>query len=161
MSAFSSHDRLDFYFPLKPFETLGDFNIESSYLAFDCRCGVMAGHSSADYKALFLQEAALRSQAENSLRPTMFEEYIRACHNLLSRSVAAQDRSCSAKGSIKMPTGKYRPMYLRLWKDCSTRKQEIYTSICNYLGSPDDAAPRLILTHFCAGGPWLKGLSPR
>ena len=110
----------------------------------------MAGDSSPDYKALFLREAELRRhaedrqrQAEERLRPTTFEEYIRACHNLLSRPVVVQDRSRSTKGSIAKPKGKYCPTHLRLWADCPAKQQEVYNSVCNYLGSAKDEAPPL------------------
>ena len=127
-----------------------------SYLAFDCRV-LMAGDSSPDYKTLFLREAELRRQAEDRqkqaedrqrqaeerIRPTTFKEYIRACHNLLSRPVVVQDRSRSTKGSINRPKGKYCPTHLRLWVDCPARQQEVYNSVCNYFGSAADEAPRL------------------
>ena len=57
--------------------------------------------------------------------------------------MVVQDRSRSTKGSIPKPKGKYCPTHLRLWEDCAARQQEVYNSVCNYLGSLEDEAPRL------------------
>jgi acyl-[acyl carrier protein]--UDP-N-acetylglucosamine O-acyltransferase len=52
---------------------------------------IMSSTRSPDYKALFLKEAELRTQeeerrkqAERRNQLTTFEEFIRACHTLLS-----------------------------------------------------------------------------
>jgi hypothetical protein len=124
----------------------------------------MAGNSSPDYKALFLKEAELRKQAEfrqaeaeyrqaeaedqhrqekhrNQL--TTFSEFIRACHNLLSRSLKVETPSKSTQGTILPPTGKYCPTRLRLWEDCPTRQQAIYDTVCGYLQPTGQDTPRL------------------
>lgn len=93
----------------------------------------MASNDEPDYKALFLkaekereqevelrrQERELRRQAEEAQRQerelnqqTTLEEFIRACHNLLSRPLGVAAPSHSTKGTIPSPTGKYCPPHL-------------------------------------------------
>lgn len=124
----------------------------------------MAGNSSPDYKALFLKEAELRKQAESRQAEaesrqaeaedqhrqekhrnqlTTFSEFIRACHNLLSRSLKVETPSRSTQGTIPPPTGKYCPTRLRLWEDCPARQQAIYDTVCDYLQPTGQDAPRL------------------
>ncbi|KAK9384121.1 hypothetical protein V1515DRAFT_583245, partial [Lipomyces mesembrius] len=47
-----------------------------------------------------------RRQAEEASRRTTFEEFIRACHNLLSLQVEVGDKALSTKGSLTKPTGR-------------------------------------------------------
>ncbi|KAK9385746.1 hypothetical protein V1515DRAFT_581692 [Lipomyces mesembrius] len=117
----------------------------------------MAGDSSPDYKALFLQAEErnrrttfevlqaeeLRRQAEDRQRKakdrqkqaeernrrTTFEEFIRACHNLLSLPVGVGDPTRCTKGSLKNPAGKICPTRLRLWADCGDSQQQLYNSV--------------------------------
>ncbi|RTE68604.1 hypothetical protein BHE90_017020 [Fusarium euwallaceae] len=84
-------------------------------------------NNSPDYeKKLFLQEQKKRKQAEEQRRqaedearldrernqPTTFAEFIRRCHNLLSRSLKVETLSRSTTG------GKYCPTRLWPWADC-------------------------------------------
>ena len=124
-----------------------------------------------DYKALFLRaeeerrheaelrrheaelrrhEAMLRRQAEQRERQerernrqTTFEEFIRHCHDLLSRPLRAEEPFRSTTGKIPAPTGKHCPLRLLPWTDCSTKQQKIYNSVCNYLQPVGRDAPRL------------------
>ncbi|KAJ5159176.1 uncharacterized protein N7500_008827 [Penicillium coprophilum] len=66
-------------------------------------------------------------------RHTTFLEFIRLCHDLLSRPLRVALPSLSTTGKIPSPTGKYCPTRLALWTDCSAQQQKIYTSVCNYL----------------------------
>src|SRR5213595_2275752 len=96
--------------------------------------------SSPDYKKLFLEEKERRKQAEERQnqaeerrkeaeerrkqaedegrldrernRPTTFVEFIRLCHNLLSRPLRVELPSRSTTGTIPLPTGKYCPSRL-------------------------------------------------
>lgn len=54
-------------------------------------------------------EAELRKQAGEQTRPTTFDEYIVACHTLLSAPSQVAQPSRSTKVSIPTPTGKYCP----------------------------------------------------
>ena len=108
-----------------------------------------------DYKALYLkteeerkQEAELRRRAEQRERQerernrqTTFEEFIRHCHNLLSRPLRAEEPSRSTTGKIPLPTGKYCPLRLLPWTDCSTKQREMYNSVCGYLQPVGRDAP--------------------
>lgn len=110
-----------------------------------------------DYKALFLRaeeerrhEAELRRQAEQGERQerernrqTTFEEFIRHCHDLLSRPLRAEEPSRSTTGKIPAPAGKHCPLRLLPWTDCSTKQHEIYNSVRNYLQPVGRDAPRL------------------
>ncbi|KUJ06191.1 uncharacterized protein LY89DRAFT_415754 [Mollisia scopiformis] len=61
------------------------------------------------------QEAESRAQIEGKkTKPTTFEEYIRACHTLLSKSLRIQtDKSLSTQGSITSPKNKPCPTLLK------------------------------------------------
>jgi hypothetical protein len=65
------------------------------------------------------QEAEFRAQIEEKkTRPTTFEEYIRACHTLLSKRLRIQtDKSLSTQGSITSPKNKPCPTLLKPWTD--------------------------------------------
>ncbi|KAJ5420097.1 hypothetical protein N7465_002616 [Penicillium sp. CMV-2018d] len=76
-------------------------------------------------------------------RPTTFVEFIRLCHNLLSRPLRVELPSSSTTGTIPIPTGKYCPSRLEVWTDCSARQKEIYTSVCNYLQPAEEGQARL------------------
>ncbi|KAK9263142.1 hypothetical protein V1519DRAFT_441083 [Lipomyces tetrasporus] len=114
----------------------------------------MAGDSSPDYKALFLraeeewnQERELLRQAEERLNQererTTFEEFIRACHNLLSLPVGVEDPTRCTKGSVPKPAGKLCPTRLCLWEDCGDSQQQLYNSVRNFLHASEEGAPRL------------------
>lgn len=124
----------------------------------------MVSNSSPDYKALFLRaeegrkQAELRQkqaedreeQAEEGRRQerkrnqrTTFTEFIRYCHNLLSRPLEVETPSLSTTGNIPLPTGKYCPTRLRPWEDCPTRQQEVYNSVCHYLRPVNEGSSRL------------------
>ncbi|KAK5707299.1 hypothetical protein LTS12_028194, partial [Elasticomyces elasticus] len=124
-----------------------------------------------DYRSLFLraeeerkQEAKLRRQAEDRQaqaetrqaqaeerekhqrernRQTTFEEFMGHCHNLLSRPLRVEEPSQSTTGKIPAPTGKYCPLQLLPWADCSTKQREIYNSVCSYLQPVGRDAPQL------------------
>ena len=121
----------------------------------------MASNDEPDYKALFLkaekereqevelrrQERELRRQAEEAQRQerelnqqTTLEEFIRACHNLLSRPLGVAAPSHSTKGTIPSPTGKYCPTQLVHWTNCPAEQQEIYNAVINYLHPAGNAA---------------------
>ncbi|KAK9481486.1 hypothetical protein V1527DRAFT_504039 [Lipomyces starkeyi] len=118
---------------------------------------LMAGDSSPNYKAIFLraeeernQERELRrqaedreKQAEDRNRLTTFDEFIRACHKLLSLPVSVEDPAHSTKGSLKKPAGKFCPTRLRLWADCGDSQEQLYNSVRNFLHASAEDAPRL------------------
>jgi hypothetical protein len=65
-----------------------------------------------------------QKQAENQEKqekahnqPTLFREFVQACHNSLSQALEVGTPSCSTKGKIPPPTSKYCPMRLHLWSD--------------------------------------------
>ncbi|KAK9241777.1 hypothetical protein V1506DRAFT_549683 [Lipomyces tetrasporus] len=97
---------------------------------------LMADDSLPDYKALW-------EQAEESIRHTTFEQFIRACHNLLSLQVEVGDKSLSTKGSLTKPTGRLCPQRLRNWADCLDSQQQLYNSVRKFLHASEEDAPRL------------------
>ena len=114
----------------------------------------MADNNEPDYKALFLkaeeeqrEERNLQRQAEEGQRQerecnqqTTLEEFIRACHNLLSQPLRVAAPSHSTKGTIPSPTGKYCPTQLVHWTNCPAEQQEIYNAVINYLHPAGNAA---------------------
>jgi hypothetical protein len=86
------------------------------------------------------QEAESRAQIEGKkTRPTTFEEYIRACHALLSRSLRIQtDKSLSTQGSITSPKNKPCPTLLKPWADFPVQQQQLFERTYEYI--PRDAA---------------------
>ncbi|EGD95585.1 hypothetical protein TESG_03058 [Trichophyton tonsurans CBS 112818] len=125
----------------------------------------MDSDNALDYKALFLRAEEQRRQAEERARQaeeqqrqaderatraeernqrTSFEEFIRACHNLLSLPTAVQESALSTKGSIGKPTGKLCPTYLRPWLACSGIQDEFYRRVHDYFEPTDKLFPPLI-----------------
>ena len=102
----------------------------------------MADNNEPDYKALFLKAEEERREERERNQQTTLEEFIRACHNLLSRPLGVAAPSRSTKGTIPSPTGKYCPTQLVHWTDCPAEQQEIYNAVINYL-HPADNVPRL------------------
>jgi septal ring factor EnvC (AmiA/AmiB activator) len=75
----------------------------------------------ADERAKEANERAERERRraedeQRKTRPTSFEEYIRACHTLLSKPLSIQtDKSLSTQGSITSPKNKPCPTLLKPW----------------------------------------------
>ncbi|KAK9236709.1 hypothetical protein V1525DRAFT_195030 [Lipomyces kononenkoae] len=89
------------------------------------------------------QEAELRRQAEEHTQRTTFDQFIRACHNLLYLPVGIADPSCCTKGPVTDPTGRLCPTRLRLWADCLDTQQQLYNSVRKFLHASAENAPRL------------------
>ncbi|KAK9492622.1 hypothetical protein V1508DRAFT_323938, partial [Lipomyces doorenjongii] len=104
---------------------------------------LMAEDSLPDYKALWEQADEARRQAEERTRSTTFEEFIRACHNLLSLPVEVGDKALSTKGPLTSPTGRLCPQRLRIWADCQERQQQLYNMVRKFLHASEEDAPRL------------------
>lgn len=113
--------------------------------------------SSPNYKELFEREIKLRRPAEEErrqleernrqfTRKTALLEYLRTCHNLLSRLLRVRTPSRSTRGKISAPQGKYCPARLLPWEDCAAAQQEIYDSVCSYLQATSDYPPQLFST---------------
>jgi hypothetical protein len=85
------------------------------------------------------QEAESRAQIEEKkTRPTTFEEYIRACHILLSKHLRIQtDKSLSTQGSITSPKNKPCPTLLKPWTDFPVLQQQLFERTYEYI--PRDA----------------------
>ncbi|CZT07739.1 uncharacterized protein RCO7_11231 [Rhynchosporium graminicola] len=85
------------------------------------------------------QEAESRAQIEGKkTRPTTFEEYIRACHTLLSKPLRIQtDKSLSTQGSITRPRDKPCPTLLKPWTDFPVLQQQLFERIYEHI--PRDA----------------------
>ncbi|KAH6667181.1 hypothetical protein B0J14DRAFT_629544 [Halenospora varia] len=85
------------------------------------------------------QEAESRAQIEEKkTRPTTFEEYIRACHALLSKPLRIQtNKSLSTQGSITSPKNKPCPTLLKPWTDFPALQQQRFERIYEYI--PRDA----------------------
>ena len=80
-----------------------------------------------------------RAQIEGKkTRPTTCEEYIRACHTLLSKPLSIQrDKSLSTQGSITSPKNKPCPTLLKPWTDFPVLQQQLFERIYEYI--PRDA----------------------
>ncbi|KAJ5569585.1 uncharacterized protein N7459_009015 [Penicillium hispanicum] len=109
----------------------------------------MDTHSSPDYKALFHQEREKRKQEEerrkhleDRQKKTTLVEFLRYCHNVLSRPLRVRESSTSTKGEIPIPKGKHCPTRLKRWEGCAAQQQDIYNSLRRYL-QPEQDAPRL------------------
>ena len=89
------------------------------------------------------QEATLREQAEERTQETTLDEYLAACHSLLSVPLRVACPSRSTKGSIPAPTGKYCPTRFREWSDFASQQAGIYTIVRRYLQPAGTIAPRL------------------
>ncbi|PVH68342.1 hypothetical protein DL98DRAFT_554866 [Cadophora sp. DSE1049] len=64
------------------------------------------------------QERRRAEEQEERTRRTTYEEYIRACHTLLSKPLRIQtDKSLSTQGSITSPKNKPCPTLLKPWRD--------------------------------------------
>ncbi|KAL5328001.1 hypothetical protein ACEPPN_005707 [Leptodophora sp. 'Broadleaf-Isolate-01'] len=81
------------------------------------------------------QEAESRAQIEGKkTRPTTFEEYIRACHTLLSKPLRIQtDKSLSTQGSITSSKNKPCPTLLKPWTDFPVLQQQLFERIYEYI----------------------------
>ncbi|KAF5017081.1 hypothetical protein F66182_11041 [Fusarium sp. NRRL 66182] len=102
------------------------------------------------------QEAELRRQAEIQTRPTAFQEFVQACHELFSQQIEVGTPTKSTKGHIPAPTGKYCPTRLRLWSECPSQQREIYNTVCDYL-QPAGREPARLFASLAE----LHGLSRR
>lgn len=108
-----------------------------------------AGMTEPDYKTLYLEERERRVQAENRIRHTTLKEFIRECHNLLSKPVEVRNASESTQGTIPPPVGKCCPTRLSFWEDCPEILQDIYNTVCKYL-EPSDQEPRCLFPSIAA-----------
>ena len=97
----------------------------------------------ADERAKEANERAERERRraedeQRKTRPTSFEEYIRACHTLLSKPLSIQtDKSLSTQGSITSPKNKPCPTLLKPWTDFPVLQQQLFERIYQYI--PPDA----------------------
>jgi hypothetical protein len=80
------------------------------------------------------EEADERAKQERKkTRPTTFEEYIRACHTLLSKPLRIQtDKSLSTQGSITSPKNKPCPTLLKPWTDFPVLQQQLFERTYEY-----------------------------
>ena len=125
-----------------------------------------------DYKALYLKSEEARRQAEEGQqraeegqqraearerqleeqqRQTSLVEFLRHCHNVLSRPLRARTPSTSTTGDIPMPTGKHCPTRLEKWVECEAQQQRFYNSVCFYL-QPEEDAPHLFPSRIVLDG---------
>ncbi|KAH8751831.1 hypothetical protein BGZ57DRAFT_934347 [Hyaloscypha finlandica] len=80
------------------------------------------------------QERRRAEEQEKKTRPTTFEEYIRACHTLLSKPLRIQtDKSLSTQGSITSPKNKPCPTLLKPWTDFPVLQQQLFERIYEYI----------------------------
>ena len=84
------------------------------------------------------QERRRAEDEGKKTRPTTFEEYIRACHTLLSKPLRIQtDKSLSTQGSITSPKNKPCPTLLKPWTDFPVLQQQLFERAYYYI--PQDA----------------------
>ncbi|KAI7490417.1 hypothetical protein KC351_g651 [Hortaea werneckii] len=84
-------------------------------------------------------------RAEELSNGTTFDEYIKACHDHLSKPLQVRCFSSRAtKGSIAVPTAKYYcPTELRQWNKFDKQQAEIHNTVRRYLQPANTAAPKL------------------
>ncbi|KAJ5273118.1 hypothetical protein N7478_008243 [Penicillium angulare] len=97
---------------------------------------------SPDYQKLYLE---LMQTSDK----TTFAEFLRGCHDLLSRPLQIEPPSRPTTGQVPSPIGKYCPTKLRQWADCASRQQKIYDSVCKYFGDIDNQPHRLFWSIGC------------
>jgi hypothetical protein len=93
-------------------------------------------HYPQDQQAVWQSgQAESRAQIEGKKsRPTTFEEYIRACHALLSKPLRIQtDKSLSTQGSITSPKNKPCPTFLKPWTDFPILQQQLFEKVYEYI----------------------------
>ncbi|KAL5313252.1 hypothetical protein ACEPPN_018985 [Leptodophora sp. 'Broadleaf-Isolate-01'] len=84
------------------------------------------------------QERRRAEEQEERTRRTTYEEYIRACHTLLSKPLRIQtDKSLSTQGSITNPKNKPCPTLLKPWTDFPVLQQQLFERTYDYI--PQDA----------------------
>ena len=84
------------------------------------------------------QERRRAEDEGKKTRPTTFEEYIRACHTLLSKPLRIQtDKSLSTQGSITSPKNKPCPTLLKPWREFPELQQQLFERVYEYI--PRDA----------------------
>jgi len=80
------------------------------------------------------EEQRNRQEAESKIRFTTFEEYIYACHTLLSRPLNIQtDKSLSTQGSITSINNKRCPNLLKPWTDFPVVQQQLFEKFTGLL----------------------------
>lgn len=119
----------------------------------------MASNSSPDYKALYYGAREKRKQAVGELRrlrvhnqQTTFLEFIRCCHNELSRPLKVGTLYYSSVEQLPPPTAKYCPTRLERWVDCAPQQQAILNSVCRHLQAENNT-PRLFSPRPALEGP--------
>ena len=96
----------------------------------------------AEQRAGQAEQRVLEEQSRNQL--TTFEEYLEACHVLLSKPLTIQsDKSLATKGSMTTPQGRICPTYLRPWDDFPQVQQPIFDDIYRLFHHSSEPAPRL------------------
>jgi hypothetical protein len=93
-------------------------------------------HYPQDQQAVWQSgQAESRAQIEGKKsRPTTFEEYIRACHALLSKPLRIQtDKSLSTQGSITSPKNKPCPTFLKPWTDFPILQQQLFEKVYEFI----------------------------
>ncbi|KAH8431855.1 uncharacterized protein LDX57_009506 [Aspergillus melleus] len=92
---------------------------------------LVAEHNSlaAENKSL----AEKNRQDDELLRSTTFTEYIRHCHESLSKPLRVASLSACVKGPLQAPTHKSCPRLLKHWTECEDEQENIYRSVCKFL----------------------------
>merc|ERR1711977_406729 len=84
------------------------------------------------------QERRRAEDEGKKTRRTTYEEYIRACHTLLSKPLRVQtDKSLSTQGSITSPKNKPCPTLLKPWREFPELQQQLFERVYEYI--PRDA----------------------
>jgi hypothetical protein len=82
----------------------------------------------------FARLEQLLQEERRKTRPTTFEEYIRACHALLSKPLRIQtDKSLSTQGSITSPKNKPCPTFLKPWTDFPILQQQLFEKVYEFI----------------------------
>ncbi|KAI9738026.1 MAG: hypothetical protein M1818_005454 [Claussenomyces sp. TS43310] len=80
------------------------------------------------------EEQRNRREAEKRTRPTTLDEYLRGCHEHLSKPLRIQtDKSLSTQGSITSPRNRPCPTTLKPWHGFLGQQQALFESVCDHI----------------------------
>lgn len=103
----------------------------------------------ADEERLRADAEKVRADEERSrhreelLRDTTFIEFIRQCHESLSKSITLGTESKCTRGPPHKATGKVCPDRFEHWEEFSRKQDNIYRAVCKFLEPTDNDEMRL------------------
>ena len=75
------------------------------------------------------EETRRRKVAEQLVRETTLSEHLHHCHARVFKALQIADTSVTSTGFATKVDGKYYPMWLRPWDDCTNHLQDNFNKI--------------------------------